>query len=609
MTRCRRNGLAITLAAIVFACLAGTWALGAVRDQQEVARMTQKMKTVCIGRLLIDMPEDARIELTRPSVDGFDIGTFEESSEAFQARLADREAQIRAMPDRSGGTRNMELARDVKTDSGLIGKIFVHGRTVTEGTRARGLELERYRYEGIDVEALVHADGVSIDLAANNYFPDLIENLPKLVSQLVANPGNRVPAESGYCVDRAYIRDPLRADQGEQIMMFARLPSNPDVEFMLILAAGNAPGEQGLLERTRDLPSWLSVIDRWRVSTLRATRRTIGSMDGEEFVERVVEKNDAVVYSFMWEAPGTEDDVFDPHISFSMSTGKGNHVAVPSSLSQGAALGLWDRILSSIRIRPTALPGSSPAEPPTLPIGTYASAGDTCPQSGWWLCSDGGAGAGVCGGQRQFLKKGQRIPQALLLPPPTLWQRLRGLQPSFESSIPTVWTLADKRSSVRLPPPRGLAPAAPGPEAGAIPASALPMASAEAPIGSVARTGAACPASGWWRCENSHALDGTRWFAAGSLLPAATFRAQFHGRAAGHPELIHRRSAWQLVRHADAGGADQVLAVRPVDPGHPVSGRSDANPAGAVPVDAADPGNKGGPDSGRRDGGNGPLSS
>lgn len=105
---------------------------------------------------------------------------------------------------------------------------------------------------------------------------------------------------------------------------------------------------------------------------------------------------------------------------------------------------------------------------------------------------------------------------------------------------------------MRVSTPAALEQAILGSELLIIPAGDTPMAHAETPIGSVAKTGAACPASGWWRCEDSHALDGTRWFAAGSLLPAATFRAQLHGRFSTHPELIHRRSAWQLVRYADA---------------------------------------------------------
>lgn len=63
------------------------------------------------------------------------------------------------------------------------------------------------------------------------------------------------------------------------------------------------------------------------------------------------------------------------------------------------------------------------------------------------------------------------------------------------------------------------------------------------------------PASGWWRSAESHALDGTRWFAQGSLLPAATFAlplGAFGKAAAGTPKTIQRRANWMLVRLAEA---------------------------------------------------------
>ena len=96
--------------------------------------MTEKMKTVCVGRMLIELPEAAQYELYGASIDGFEIAAFAESPEAFHARVVAREAEIRAQPDRLGGNKNLEAVREVKTESGLTGKIFVHGRNVTEGS-------------------------------------------------------------------------------------------------------------------------------------------------------------------------------------------------------------------------------------------------------------------------------------------------------------------------------------------------------------------------------------------------------------------------------------------------------------------------------------------
>ncbi|MGJ9416240.1 T6SS immunity protein Tli4 family protein [Massilia sp. CMS3.1] len=559
MKRWLRNGLAKLLAGLVIVGLMGAWAVGEVRekreaaqrDKDEVARMTQKMTTVCIGRFLIDLPEETRLELARPRIHGLDISSFDEPEDEFQVRLAQREARLRAAPDRLGGNKNLESIREVKTDNGIVGKIFVHSRTVMEGTQARGLELERYRYEGVSVEALVHGRGMSFDLSAVDYDPNKIENLPRLVSKLVPNPDGRAPTEPGFCIHRAWFRDPLTADQGERIMMFAQLPSHPDIELTAILAAGLKPDKQSLLERSADIEARLTPDEKKRVVNLRAAPRAIDGVTGDEIVTRVAELNDTTGYSFWWEVKGTEDNVLVPHFVFKMTTGKGSNRPVPTSLSQGATIALWDKISSSIRLRPAEPPKPIAAEPPPTPLGAYAWAGEPCPESGWWRCSVGGNGTGVLGGQRRYVNKGERMPQALLLPPRTLWEKFRRIQPSVESPTQTSWKLIDKRARTRdrAHSPLPLAQATPSVDTGILEPQAMPL-------GSVAATGVSCPASGWWQCEDSRALDGTRWFARGSLLPPASFAAPpgAFGRSGGAARSIERRGTWRLVRLADEPG-------------------------------------------------------
>jgi hypothetical protein len=372
MTRQVWNRAAKLLGAVAIAAVAASVVFGQVReaeagrrDQADVARMTQKMKTVCIGRFLIDMPNETHLELRGPRIDGLDISSFDESEADFQVRLAQREAKLRATPDRLGGYRNLESVREVKTENGVFDKIFVHGYTVREGTRNRGLELERYRFEGIALEAMLHGQGMSFALAANNYDPDIIENLPRLVAKLVPNPHNQIPTEPGFCIDRAWFREPLTADQGEEVMMSAQLPSHPDIEFLILMAAGNKPSEQSLLERSAVVDAKLSIFDKMHVSNLRASPRPIGGLSGDELVTRFSEKNDALVFTFWWEVNGSVDNVLIPHFSFTMETGKGRNRPVPSSLSQAAAMALWDKISSSIRFHHA---GPSKDVSPTPPV-------------------------------------------------------------------------------------------------------------------------------------------------------------------------------------------------------------------------------------------------
>lgn len=342
----------------VLAAITTTWAVSEVlskralaRDQQIAAQVTEKVKTVCVGRFLIEMPETSTVQLVRPTIDGFDLASFKETQAEFQARVATRESEIRTTPDQLGGNTNLELAREVKTDRGLIGKLFVHSRTVTEGTAANGLELERYRYEAVSLEAFVHGDGITIYLGSEGRDPARIEDLPALIAKLVANPDNRIPTESGFCIDHAYVRDPLSADQLEQITMFSELPGHPDVDFTLYLEAG-LKSDEGILQRTAGSEAERPLVQRMRIRRLRAAPRQIGQFTGEELVRSILEYDGTRVQTFWWEVNGTEDDVLHPRVVFRMDTGKNTNGAVNPSLTQGAAMILWDRVASSLRLTP-----------------------------------------------------------------------------------------------------------------------------------------------------------------------------------------------------------------------------------------------------------------
>jgi len=95
------NRAAKLLGAVTIAAVAAGLVFGQVReaeagrrDQADVARMTQKMKTVCIGRFLIDMPDEICLELPGPRIDGLDISSLDESEADTYSPFAAR-ARIR----------------------------------------------------------------------------------------------------------------------------------------------------------------------------------------------------------------------------------------------------------------------------------------------------------------------------------------------------------------------------------------------------------------------------------------------------------------------------------------------------------------------------------
>jgi hypothetical protein len=537
-----------------------------MRDRSEVAKMTDNMKTVCVGRYLVDVPALAEVEFSGSMLDGFDILTVEESEEAFRERIAERESAIstRQADPATKTEGGMVTARDLR-NSGMIGRTFIYGRS-----RSYMMDGDRRLYsESVSVESHAHIDGVSISLSANTTKETRAAEAEALLARIQLRGADEVPTVPGFCIWRAVFADPLPPHSNEHIVMHLGLPTHPDLGLNLASLAGAHPGPS-LLARTAETDASTSPDVLLRLTKLREGKRNINGVYGEELLLRAREYNFTTTYGFNWEAHGKPDDPSMPFLSLELRTGiseRSGGKPVDTSLHEDALLELWNSIASSIRLRKDDLPPrSGPLSEPSGPkLGAVATAGDVCPQSGWWRCNEGGPGMDVHGGPVQYIRKGVRMPQALLLPRQTLWQKLKRIQPSLESARPTAWTLVDKRQRLR------------GSTAVALAAAVTPASGCESSggdsravaVGTYARTGEVCLASGWWRCEEPHALDGTRWFAQGSLLPAATFKVPtgVFAKSSG-PELIQRRSGWQLVRHA--ASPESVQAIHTVPDGSPV---------------------------------------
>jgi hypothetical protein len=481
-------------------------------------------------------------------LDRFAIDTREESEEEFRKQLAEREAGISARGPATDGSGGMVEARDLRIP-GISGRTFIYGRN-------HGYWFEdgrRVDDKWVAVEIHAHTEGLSISLSAKSADEERVASAEALLERLQVRAKDELPAAPGFCIWRAVFVDPLPAHKSEHMVMHLGLPGHPDLGITLASIAGGAPATS-LIDRVAQAEASTSADVLLGMNKLREGKRSINGIKGEEVLVRAREFNFTTTYGFSWDASGAQDDLLQPYLSLELQTGlsaRPGGKPVDTSLHEDALLTLWDSIASSIRLRKNGPPSNSGilSEPSGLKLGIVAKAGETCPQSGWWRCAEGGPGIDVHGGQAQYIRKGERMPQALLLPRQTLWQKLKRIQPSMESAQPTAWTLADKRLRARTSASVALASAV-------MPATGLDMAGdagRSVQLGTYVRTGEACPASGWWRCEEPHALDGTRWFAAGSVLPTATFQVPpgVFGKSAG-PEVIQRRSVWQLARHAES---------------------------------------------------------
>lgn len=316
-----------------------------VHDIIEVKIMSNNMKTVCVGRFLIDAPNDARVTYRHIHLSYWDISVIsDESDEQFATRLAAKELELKAKKNEKGGPY-IESTTTIDTDD-IKGKIFVLDRSWVYG-----FEYGK-RVDSTFAATLAHVrtNGISV-FFSSKMGDDSVDELSQIIKQIKALKPGEIPPEPGFCFGRAMIRDPLTASQSESAVMFLSLKGHDDFSIALDTAAGLDP-DRTLLERDADARAPFL----FQIHSLRSGKRDINGMPGEEVVDRYTESNLTVSHACDWETAGVKTDLFKPQLSFELSTGYSQHAGAKplnSSLSETAILELWDTLLSSIRLRPT----------------------------------------------------------------------------------------------------------------------------------------------------------------------------------------------------------------------------------------------------------------
>lgn len=342
-------------------------------DRYTVAKLTEQMKTACIGRFLVDLPVSMEHSYGQVFVDGLWVSGQEETQEAFDARIKLRQTEIDAGPNELG-QKNLEKL-ELYDNNEFAGKILVYGRDMT-----RGLEHGKPKeWISVKIEAYVHSKGRSFNFRTDGYDPNFIGDVRKLIDKLRLVPQNDIPTAPGFCFGLGMFVDPLPADLTEGVVMFAGFRDHPDLALALHTRAGLEPDKEGRLARNDRVDAEMPLWQKPLLTKIRKGKRTINGLEGEEVLEAGRELNFVNVHGFDWEVNGTPDNVFVPFMHLEMSTGHPVHAGakpVISFLGEEALIQLWDRISSSIRVRPTSAPPDIKKAPAPGPkLGDTASRG------------------------------------------------------------------------------------------------------------------------------------------------------------------------------------------------------------------------------------------
>jgi hypothetical protein len=261
---------------------------------------------------------------------------------------------------------------------------------------------------------------------------------------------NEVPTEPGNCIEYAFLPDepgPPKEPPAELLSIGFRLKEFPDVHLSIQIRPSNphyseSDSLEWQLERLeRDLkakdpnhPMLKTVYFR------RGPRQIHDWVNGFEGLSRSPEQPKVhSIHDFAIAFRGVAGDYLKPFADIRMQTGVADNAigATKASLTDEEAIAVWDKITSTIRVRPTGTTAVKTADAgPQLPLGELAATGRVCPQTGWWEADEPAA---TQEGRRQHIKAGERMPHVVSLGEPSMWQKIKGERPSYRTA--TIWKL------------------------------------------------------------------------------------------------------------------------------------------------------------------------
>ncbi|AMP40555.1 T6SS immunity protein Tli4 family protein [Ralstonia solanacearum] len=430
----------------------------------------EKTKTVCFGRFLIDVPATAAV-VFGPVRASTRIERLPGEGDKLGEYVAKRETELRKQGRYDEKRDDLNLYKETLAGAVSDQKIVVG----YQDSEAFFYKVESYIRLGQDLyiqktQAPVEPYKLTSQEPKKSVIAslgDAIEDLNATARNLHARAEDGIPTAPGVCLDGAFLDDSSGWLTHERIPVGIRLKEFPDVHFSIETNRnqGHLRESSALEPRLKQAEDWANRMgggDWYRhIKMLRRADRQIEGWTGYEALDRVPEQEDVSAHhDFKFMGLGHPTDPLKPELDVQMQTGVSDNTvgASHSSISDEEAVALWDKLTSTIRVRPVGGPGAGktssngplPPHAPSMPLGELAATGRQCPQTGWWQCTDDGV---VESERRRFIRAGQVMPKAAMAGKPSLWQRFKGERPVWQAA--TVWALV----SYELAPDTADAPA------------------------------------------------------------------------------------------------------------------------------------------------------
>jgi hypothetical protein len=394
----------------------------------------RKTKTVCFSHFVVEVPATATVVYGPAAVDA-PIEYYPKEADKLAEHVASALVKVEANRKYLDAGDNLKFPMYGKTIEGVV-----LGQKLVFGSKDQATySIDSFIPVGEDL--FVQRRNVVIDK------DDGIRSLNAVASNLRGRAEAEVPAEPGTCIDGGFV---AWQPEFEKVTVGIRFVEFPDVHFSIGVLKNQAylvessSLESRLEGAVKDGGEWYS-----RITFFRRGPRKLGEWNGSEALALIpAQENVKESHEFHFISLGAVNTPLQPELDIQLDTGSDGHRKgmVKPSLTNEEAVALWDKVTNSIRVRPVGEKRSSATDLPKTPPASLISTGGTCPQTGWWQCTEGD---NIEGGRRRHFMEGELLPHAILQGKPNLWQRLTGARPRHRAA--TVWRLVENSSEPALP--------------------------------------------------------------------------------------------------------------------------------------------------------------
>lgn len=305
---------------------------------------TQSLKTICVGRYLWDVPQQAAIGNIAPIINDIEIERMPgdvKSDDGMQWRLEQYEQTLRkelAPLEYNSGIKEVK-------PFGTKGKLFLYRREdPTNGL----LNAVAYTLVGSAVYKLKQKE---FSTENTQLYLDQFANLAKAMRPRAQDESPRQP---GLCIDGAFVSG--SAFEWEMVTIDFKLPDYPGFRMSFSSQIGREPADSEKMN-SRVTRNWSAMGLTQLANVKRKTSLSLLGQPGQELMYTSEDKG-AHYFNASAEIWG-DGTIAKQHLEFNADNAThkdtDEHTPYPKVLPDDTAIAIWDTVLKTLRLRPGAI--------------------------------------------------------------------------------------------------------------------------------------------------------------------------------------------------------------------------------------------------------------